>query len=103
MKACVLTLAISICVAAGPPGAQEDAAALLQRADAYRGGRDSFVSRALVRLADAPLGLQPAAFLEPVQRGVEGAGFHLQQLVRLRGSSGRCRARAADPTATSAG
>ena len=42
------------------------------------------VLRLVIGFADAPLRLQPAAFLEAVERGIERAGFDLQQIVGLR-------------------
>ena len=47
-------------------------------------GRQAVVLRLLIRLAHAPLPLQPAALHETVQRRIEGAGFDLEQLVGLR-------------------
>ena len=44
----------------------------------------SVVLRPLVGLAHVPLGLQPSALLEAVQRGIERAGFDLEQVVGLR-------------------
>ena len=41
------------------------------------------ILRALVRLADAPLGLQPPALFKTVQRRVERAGFDIKQIVGL--------------------
>ena len=51
---------------------------------ALPGGGQPVVLRPLVGLADAPLGLQPAALLEAVQRRIERAGFDLEQVVGLR-------------------
>ena len=51
---------------------------------AFPAGGQPVVLRPLVGLADAPLGLQPPALLEAVQRGIEGAGFDLEQVVGLR-------------------
>jgi hypothetical protein len=42
------------------------------------------VLRALVRFAHAPLGFEPPPFFQPVQRRVQGAGFDLELVVRLR-------------------
>src|SRR5262245_55809577 len=47
-------------------------------------GRELVIPRPLVGLADAPLGLQPSAFHETVQRGIEGAGLDLEEVVGLR-------------------
>src|SRR5262249_48149953 len=38
----------------------------------------------LIRLAHGPLGLQPAALLEAMQRRVERAGFDFEEVVGLR-------------------
>ena len=59
-------------------------AILLARQLRFPGRRQLVVLRPLVGLAHAPLGLQPAALHEAVQRGVERAGFDLQQVVGLR-------------------
>ena len=42
------------------------------------------VLRLVIGFADAPLGLQPAALFEAMQRRIERAGFDLEQIVRLR-------------------
>jgi hypothetical protein len=42
------------------------------------------VLRLVIGFADAPLGFQPAALLEAMQRRIERAGLDLQQIVRLR-------------------
>src|SRR5690348_16771611 len=47
-------------------------------------GRQLVVLRALVRFADSPLGLQPAALHQAVEGGVERTGFDLEEVVRLR-------------------
>src|SRR5262245_60810395 len=41
------------------------------------------VLRLVIGFADAPLGLQPAAFLEAMQRRIERAGLDLQEVVGL--------------------
>src|SRR5262249_2681996 len=46
--------------------------------------RQLVVLRALVGLADAPFGFQPAALHEAMEGGVERAGFDPEELVRLR-------------------
>ena len=51
---------------------------------AFPAGGQPVVLRALVGFADAPLGFQPAALLEPMQRRIERAGLDLQQIVGLR-------------------
>ena len=45
--------------------------------------RQPVVLGPLVGLAHAPLGLEPAALLEPVERGVEGARLHAEEVLRL--------------------
>ena len=47
-------------------------------------GREAIELRALVGLAHTPLGLQPSALHEALQRGIERAGFDLEQVIRLR-------------------
>src|SRR5262249_10033841 len=44
------------------------------------GCRQAVVLGSLLRLADVPLGLQPAALLEAMKRGVERAGLDLQEV-----------------------
>src|SRR4029079_18799643 len=45
------------------------------------GRRQLVVLGPLVRFADAPLGFEPAAFYETMERRIEGARFDFQQLV----------------------
>ena len=59
-------------------------AVLLARQLRLAGRGQPVVLGALVGLADAPLGLQPAALLEPMQRRIERPGFDLEQIVGLR-------------------
>ena len=56
-------------------------------------GGELVVLRLLVGLAHAPLGLQPSALHEAMQRGIEGAGLDFEQVVGL-GANGL-----ADPVA----
>src|SRR5262245_20247147 len=42
------------------------------------------ILRPLVGLAHAPFRLQPAPLHQTMQRGIEGAGFDLEQIIRLR-------------------
>ena len=60
-----------------------DQRSLLARQLRLAGRGQLVVLRALVGLADAPLGLQPAALLESVQRRIERAGLDLEQIVGL--------------------
>ncbi len=57
---------------------------LLARQLSLAGRRQPVVLGPLVRLADVPLGLEPSALLEAVERGVERTGFDLEQAVGLR-------------------
>src|SRR5436309_14827817 len=47
-------------------------------------GREAVELRALVRFALVPFPFEPPALHEPVQRGVEGTRFDLEQIVGLR-------------------
>ena len=59
-------------------------AILLARQLSLSGRRQPVILGPLVGLADAPVGLQPAALFQPMERRVEGAGFDLQEVVGLR-------------------
>src|SRR5687767_2662795 len=59
-------------------------ATLLSKELCFARRGEPVVLRFLVRLADTPFGLQPAALLEPVQRRIQRARFDLEQLFRLR-------------------
>ena len=59
-------------------------AILLARQLSLASGGELVILRALIGLADTPLGLQPSVFFEAVERGVERAGFDPQQVLGLR-------------------